>query len=293
MAGRDFDTALWLHNKLGTSNDQWSGKTIVSQLNQEKLRNIRNCFIDLQPQVKLKLLLSIVHIAKRNIDEWRPELEDIFDIAVADDSDRWVSTIAELLRNYPSEFQVNLNIVENTTVFSDLVAELKNTLDEIEIDCAMLPLECLYLNKNAMTALFGPQPLPEKHFTLIRKPKSAAIRAELMQRSNDALSGKSLNTTPSIPIRMRGISDTPLRGISTKNPFTSNSKFGSSAKIGLSRGQPKHRDGGVKLLEIDQQPSTSKRRKKSFAQDDSQSDNNAESPTKFSSSNQLNSSPTL
>lgn len=291
MAGRDFGTALWLHNKLGTSNDQWSGKTIVSQLNQEKLRNIGNCFIDLQPQVKLKLLLSIVHIAKRNVEEWRSELEDIFEIAVADDSDRWVSTIAELLKNYPSDFQINLDVEENTTVFNDLVSELKNTLDEIEIDCAMLPLECLYLNKNAMTALFGPQPLPEKHFTLIRKPKSAATRAELMQRSSDAMSGKSLTTTPSIPIRMRGISDTPLRGISSKAQLSSATKFGSTSK-GPSRGQPKLRDGGVKLLEIDQQPSTSKRRKKSFAQDDSQSDNNAESPSKQSSGHP-NSSPTL
>lgn len=284
MAARDFDTALWLHNKLGTSNDQWSGRTIVSQLSQEKLRNIRDCFIDLQPQVKLKLLLAIIHIAKRNVEEWRVELEDILDIAVADDSDRWVSTIAELLRNYPSDFQINTHIEENSAVFNDLVIELKNTLDKIEIDCAMLPLECLYLNKNAMISLFGPQPLPEKHFTLIRKPKSAAIRAELMQRSSDALSGKTISLTPSIPIRMRGVSETPLRGISSKNPFTPVVKgsHGGKGSGGVPmKGQPKLRDGGVKLLEIDQQPSTSKRRKKSFTQEEnSQSDANNESPTK-------------
>lgn len=293
MAARDFDTALWLHNKLGTSNDQWSGRTIVAQLSQEKLRNIRDCFIDLQPQVKLKLLLSIIHIAKRNVEEWRNELEDILDIAVADESDRWVSTIAELLRNYPSDFQVNLRIQENTSVFNDLVNELKSTLDEIEIDCAMLPLECLYLNKNAMTALFGPQPLPEKHFTLIRKPKSAAIRAELMQRSSDSLSGKSISTTPSIPIRMRGVSDTPLRSIVAKSPFSPVIKagIGKGPSVPI-KGQPKLRDGGVKLLEIDQQPSTSKRRKKSFALDDPQFDA-SQSPTKQSSSAALDSSPTM
>lgn len=290
MAARDFDTALWLHNKLGTSNDQWSGRTIVSQLSKEKLRNIRDCFLDLQPQVKLKLLLAIIHIAKRNVEEWRTELEDILDIAVLDESgQRWVSTIAELLRHYPSTFQINLHIEENTAVFNDLVIELKNTLDEIEIDCAMLPLECLYLNKNVMTALFGPQPLPEKHFTLIRKPKSAAIRAELLQRSNDALSGKSLTTTPSIPIRMRGVSETPLRGIATKSPFAPVIKSGvvTSKGSGSMKSQPKLRDGGVKLLEIDQQPTTStKKRKKSFAQDDaSYSDATNESPTKINNPN--------
>lgn len=296
MAARDFGTALWLHNKLGTSNDQWSGRTIVSQLSQEKLRNIRDCFIDLQPQVKLKLLLSIVHIAKRNVDEWRQELEDILDIAIADDSDRWVSTTAELLKNYPSDFQVNLKIEENSSVFNELVSELKTTLEETEIDCAMLPLECLYLNKNAMTSLYGPQPLLEKHFTLIRKPKSAAIRAELMQRSGDALSGKSSSTAPSFPIRMRGISDTPLRGISTKGQLAAARLSGSSVKTPTLpvKGQPKFRDGGVKLLEIDQQPaSNTKRRKKSFAQDDSQSDTNAESPTKFPSGSNPNKSPTM
>lgn len=261
-------------------------------MSKEKLRNIKDCFIDLQPQVKLKLLLSIIHIAKRNVEEWRNELEDILDIAIIDDSgQRWVSTIAELLKNYPSIFQINLNIEENTPVFNDLVLELKSTLDEIEIDCAMLPLECLYLNKNAMTALFGPQPLPEKHFTLIRKPKSAAIRAELMQRSNDALSGKSITSTPSIPIRMRGVSETPLRGISSKIAPAIKVGGSSSASKGAvpMKSQPKLRDGGVKLLEIDQQPSTSKKRKKSFAQDDSHSDANSESPTKMPS----NSSPTL
>lgn len=297
MAARDFDTALWLHNKLGTSNDQWGGQTIVSQLSRDKLCSIRDCFIDLQPQVKLKLLLAIIHITKRNVEEWRTELDEIIDIAVADDSgQRWVSTIAELLRNYPSDFQVNLNIEENTAIFNGLVIELRKALDEMEIDCAMLPLECLYLNKNAMIALFGPQPLPEKHFTLIRKPKSAAIRAELMQRSSDALSGKSMTTTPSIPIRMRGVSETPLRGISSKSSFTPHLKSSSTSKSGgssLKTNQPKLRDGGVKLLEIDQQPSSgnSRKRKKSFAQDDSQSDATNESPTKLPTSSSQ--SPTL
>lgn len=186
MAIRDIDTALWLHNKLGTTNDQWIGKTIISQLNKEKLRNIKNCFTDLTPQVKLKLLLSFVHIARRNVEEWRQELDDILEIAIDDDSDKWVSTIAELLKNYPSQFQINLNIEENASVFNSLVAEIKDAFEDAKIDWNMLPLECLYLNKNAMTALYGPQPQPERHFTLIRKPKSAQNRAELLQKAAEA-----------------------------------------------------------------------------------------------------------
>jgi hypothetical protein len=66
---RDSDTSLWLHNKLGISNDSWTGGSICSQLNAEVLRNIKDCFPDLQTQVKLKLLLSFFHIPRRNLEE--------------------------------------------------------------------------------------------------------------------------------------------------------------------------------------------------------------------------------
>lgn len=46
----------------------------------------------------------------------------------------------------------------------------------------LLPLECLYLNRTALVAMVGPQPPLPKHFTLRRKPKSAALRAELTQK---------------------------------------------------------------------------------------------------------------
>lgn len=66
---RDSDTSLWLHNKLGTSNDSWINGSICSQLNKEVLRNIKDCFPDLQTQVKLKLLLSFLHIPRRLVEE--------------------------------------------------------------------------------------------------------------------------------------------------------------------------------------------------------------------------------
>lgn len=68
---RDSDTSLWLHNKLGTSNDSWTGGSICSQLNSEVLRNIKECFPDLQTQVKLKLLLSFFQIPQKNVQEVR------------------------------------------------------------------------------------------------------------------------------------------------------------------------------------------------------------------------------
>ena len=50
---------------------------------------IQHCFQDLQPQVKLKLLLSFFHIPRRNLEQWRRELENILVVA-RDDSEPWV-----------------------------------------------------------------------------------------------------------------------------------------------------------------------------------------------------------
>jgi len=69
MSGRENDTALWLHNKLGSTDDLWSGRSICSQITKERLRDILGCFRSLQPHVKVKLLLSFIHVIKRNVEE--------------------------------------------------------------------------------------------------------------------------------------------------------------------------------------------------------------------------------
>ncbi|KAK8783787.1 negative elongation factor A [Amblyomma americanum] len=275
---RDSDTSLWLHNKLGTSNDLWSGYSICSQLNQDVLKNIRECFIDLQSQVKLKLLLSFLHIPRRNVEEWKTELEDILEVASAD-SDQWVSMLAELLRSFPSSGALNFNIEENSGVFVDLCNELRKLVKK-HADKNILPLECLYLNKHALTALVGQLPQPVKHFALKRKPKSAALRAELLQKSQDALSNAKRSTSSSsVPIRCRGLTknmndSSPLRGIPSRVPTggfktpTSGNRLSSGTPLSRSLTKPlgNKKDGGIKLLDINEQPlgygRDAKRRKK-------------------------------
>lgn len=66
---RETDTSLWLHNKLGISTDSWAGGSICSQLNPEVLKNIQECFVELQTQVKLKFLLSFFQFSRRNLEE--------------------------------------------------------------------------------------------------------------------------------------------------------------------------------------------------------------------------------
>ena len=60
------------------------------------------CYIfqDLQPQVKLKLLLSLFHIPRRNLEAWKSQLDGILAVA-KEDSEPWVCMLAELIKTFP------------------------------------------------------------------------------------------------------------------------------------------------------------------------------------------------
>ena len=49
----------------------------------------------------------------------------------------------------------------------------------------MLPLECQYLNKSSLNAIAGHIPESTKHFTVKRKPKSAALRADIIHKCKE------------------------------------------------------------------------------------------------------------
>ncbi|KAH9629906.1 hypothetical protein HF086_008197, partial [Spodoptera exigua] len=205
---RDSDTSLWLHNKLGTSNDSWTSGSICTQLNAEVLKNIKDCFPDLQTQVKLKLLLSFFHIPRRNVEEWRNELEEIIEVAAVD-SDLWVAMLAETLKTFPSAGTLNTEIAEfdeTRPIFSDMISELRRALAK-HSDLGLLPLECLYLNKNALVSVVGQQPNPVKHFTLKRKPKSVALRTELLTKATEVQANQKKAQAPTVPeIETYGVS---------------------------------------------------------------------------------------
>jgi len=72
----------------------------------------------------------------------------------------------------------------NSKIFTDLMSDLKRALKKAaEKKDIVLPLECHYLNKNAFLSVVGHQPQATKHFSLKRKPKAAALRAELLNKS--------------------------------------------------------------------------------------------------------------
>lgn len=137
--------------------------------------------------------------------QWRTELDEILEMAL-EDSDQWVSTVAELLKSYPTSFQVNMNIQQNLSVFTELVSELRKIVKK-HADKNILPLECLYLNRNALTSQVGSVPVPTKHFTLKRKSKSAALRAELLAKSSEAAASLKKPALTPVTVRARGMCD--------------------------------------------------------------------------------------
>ncbi|XP_076028765.1 negative elongation factor A-like [Oratosquilla oratoria] len=270
-AVRDSDISLWLHNKLGTSSDTWTEGSICSQLNIEVLRNIKECFVELQTQVKLKLLLSFFQIPKRNVEEWRMELEEILEIAVMD-SEPWVAMLAEIMKTFPASGSLNLDIrdpAENQRITHDLTTELRKMVRK-HSELGLLPMECNYLNRNAFVSAAGQQPPLTKHFTLKRKPKAAALRVELLNRSADAQTNVKKSQLPTVPVRSRGMprkmtDTTPLKGIPSRLPGSGarGSGLGSTPMSRpMGRSSLPRKDGGSKLLDISESPLAAQQAKK-------------------------------
>ncbi|NXT26831.1 NELFA factor, partial [Syrrhaptes paradoxus] len=225
---RESDTGLWLHNKLGSTDELWAPPSIASLLTASVIDNIRLCFHGLSSAVKLKLLLGMLHLPRRAVDEMKGALTEIVQLATLD-SDPWVLMVADILKSFPDTGSLNLDLEEQNPNVQDILGELREKVSECETS-AMLPLECQYLNKNALTTLAGPLTPPVKHFQLKRKPKSATLRAELLQKS-------------------------PLKGIPKQAPFRSTSApsvfspSGNRTPIPPSR-TPLRKERGVKLLDI-------------------------------------------
>ncbi|AWO97537.1 Negative elongation factor A [Scophthalmus maximus] len=254
---KESDTGLWLHNKLGSTDELWTPPSIASLLTVSVIDNIRLCFSSLSPPVKLKLLLGMLHLPRRTMDEMKEALSEIIQLATVD-SEPWVLMVADILKSFPETGSLNLDLEEQNPNVQDILGELREKVSECEAS-AMLPLECQYLNKSALTTLVGPLTPPVKHFQLKRKPKSATLRAELLQKSTET--AQQLKKTAGVPFHAKGRglvkkidTTTPLKGI-PKAPFrspTAPSMFSPPSNrtpIAPAR-TPLRKERGVKLLDI-------------------------------------------
>lgn len=81
-------------------------------------------------------------------------MEQILDVAVAD-SELWVAMLAEALKTYPSTGSLNTEISdldEVRPIFTDLVTDLRKQIRK-QPEHNMLPMECHYLNKEALVSV--------------------------------------------------------------------------------------------------------------------------------------------
>ena len=144
---KDEDVAFWLHNKLGSHADLWSSFSISSTLTQEHLTSIKTILWKLDALVKIKLLLSLIHIPKRNIAEvsrachvsshpfvsaffqWESVLKDIIELTHQDNSsDQWIAVISEIMKTFPDKSLFNLDLTDQECEgFADGIQELRKT----------------------------------------------------------------------------------------------------------------------------------------------------------------------
>ena len=182
---KDSDTSLWLHNKLGSTDELWTPSSIASLLT-NVIDNLQSgLFLSLSTPVKLKLLLGMLHLPRCTTDDnkkkQKESLSNIIQMAMAD-SDDWVRTVAAILKSFPETGSLNLDLEE---LNPSVLGELRKKVNECE-SSPMLPLECKYLHKEVLKTLVGALTPPAKHFNLKREPKSATLRAELQQKSIEA-----------------------------------------------------------------------------------------------------------
>lgn len=86
--------------------------------------------------------------------QWKTELDEVIEVASLD-SELWVSMIAETVKTFPATGSLNTEISdyeETRPIFIDLVNDLKKYVNK-HSDLGMLPLECQYLNKMALTSV--------------------------------------------------------------------------------------------------------------------------------------------
>ncbi len=272
---READVAVWLHNKLGSTDDLWSGSSICSQLSRDRLLSIQDCFHTLQPHVKVKLMLAFLHMPKRNVEEWRPEINEILQMA-QDDTDQWVAMTGNIMRTFADSGTINSDVDGHHHFFHEIAADMKKVVRKTQ-DVGMTPMECCYLSRNAQQSVTGQPHQPVKHFALKRKPKSAALRAELLHKSTEAANHLKRTGGSSVPYKIRSSAkilddNTPMRGIpSSRLPHAHGGSFAGSLSRSFAGNTPlgqranSQREGGIKLLAIEEMPvgpKEAKRRRK-------------------------------
>lgn len=66
---KDSNIYLWLLQKLGPLGMEWTSNSVVTHINEEILSRIRESFTMFNEDLKIKILLTFLHMSRRSLTE--------------------------------------------------------------------------------------------------------------------------------------------------------------------------------------------------------------------------------
>jgi len=213
----------------------------------------------LNSQVKIRILMSMLHLSTGRLEKLEEHFSKLIEVSL-NDTDPWVKVTAGILRYFPVNRQLNkLTEFPNGT---KIIRQIVEKLDTSE--SKLLPLKCRVICKSIINSICpNINRTVEKHFKLKRKPKSAALRADLLQRSLDTYENRSRLVSNSKSSLSRQYSEN-MKEDDKSTPFMSMNthRRGQTSQNRRHSGAYQSREGGTKMIAIEEAPSLKKEKKR-------------------------------
>ena len=120
------ETTRLLTNKLGE--ESWVPVQIGNLLRNDNMQSVVNSYDALSSGVKMRILLSMLHLDRKRIEDLEEYFIQLIDLALTD-SDPWVKVTADILRFFPRNYQLNRNL-QNFKNVTKIISELVNITSE-------------------------------------------------------------------------------------------------------------------------------------------------------------------
>lgn len=262
----------YINNKLADEN--WVPLQINSLIREDNITMYVDCFTLLTAPVKIRILLGMLHLSNERLDRLEDHFRQLIEFAISD-SDPWVKVTAGLLRYYPTNRQIN-KVLSDFPNGSEIIRQLIGKTNNSE--SRLLPLECRIVSKDLIKSICPSAPRNiEKHFQLKRKPKSAALRADLLQRSHEA-ANQNRKSNQNMNKLARQYSD--MKEDDGSTPFMSIASQRRGHLQGRRQSSMNSREGGTKMIAINEAPTIKKEKKKKKKADKEAVSTDSDSETK-------------
>nr|CAD2145081.1 unnamed protein product [Meloidogyne enterolobii] len=268
------DLVRWIENKLG-SNELWGGKQASFVLTRDILIELETCFQELEPHIKLKIIQAMVHISPKTLQAWKEPLFNLLEVARRDPDD-WVETVADIFRNFPDEGLIQCSS-KTDSFFNRTQLELERIVTEKVCSnsndfIVKLPPDLELIPESLLKSETSERNKIIKHFehrertTITKSAKLLEDVKKSAEQQHNPSSKKNHGLISSFPIKIRSTAkrldnSLPMRGIpSTASALKMSGGFTNESKKYHQRTLLK-RTGGAMLLDIDDLPKQSRRRR--------------------------------